>query len=512
MRLYFQSWRRWIGPVVLAAVAMALRVAYYDRDYVHADEPITVEVVGHMRSSGDWDTNWAKANLEKGLRYDQYNFSSHLRATFVFYRLIKLVPGLESWRSQDRGFWVYRMFSVLLATAVVLQTWWLARRMAGPRTGLAAGALVAVAPILVQDAHYSRPEAFLTMIMMAAAEVSLPSGQYRAWRVFAGALLVGLAVACKVSMLALVWLPLVPLLTAERIGWPKRWLVALGLVAVGLVAGFALGAPGALANPAAFRHGVEYLARQYAGLHPPHSNVDGGMVAGMLAGYFTATLGWVVIAAGGVGTVALCVRRSWAEAAVTAGPVALFVGYFCTRSVFFERNLSHVVPLFCVLAAVGLAVFGGWMSRRWRWSPVLVFALLFAGALIRPSEMSVRLVATEFSRRNAAERLEMDERVRAAHPGLGWRDALIMNEGPLDDLRGYFAAGGAAVLVRVVDYHDEWSARYGSQLPVQFEAKLVGARPSTFTDVPGCTLHTYGGWTDRYYLVTGVRKNTAGMK
>lgn len=497
---------------MLLAVAFGLRVAFYDEGYVHVDEPITVEVVGHMRSSGDWDTNWAKANLAPGLRYDQYNFSSHLRATFAFYRLVKLVPGLEAWRSRDGGFWVYRFFSVLLATAAVAQTWWLARRIAGARVGMAAGALAAVVPGLVQDAHYSRPEAFLTVVMMAAAVVCLPAGRYRAWRVFVGALFVGLAVACKVSMLALVWLPLGPLLVAERVGWRGRWAAAMGLTVAGLAAGFALGAPGALANPTAFRHGIEYLARQYAGLHPPHSHLDGGVVAGMLAGYYAATLGWLMLAAGSVGAMVLIRRRRWAEVAVIAGPVTLFAGYFCTRSVFFERNLSHVVPLFCVLAAIGLAATGGWIARRWQWSPALTLAGLLAATLWRPTELAVRLVATEFSGRNAAERMQMDERVRAAHPGLAWRDALIMNDSPLDDLRVHFAGGGAPVLVRVVDYHDEWSARYGYQLPVEFDTRLLGTRPSTFADVPGCTLHTYGGWTDRYYLVTGVRKDPAGMK
>jgi hypothetical protein len=384
--------------------------------------------------------------------------------------------------------------------------------MVGPRIGLTAGALAAVVPGLVQDAHYARPEAFLTMIMMAAAGVCLPAGRYRAWRVLVGGLLVGLAVACKISMLALVWLPLVPLLVAERAGWPRRGLSALALTVAGLGAGFALGAPGALANPAAFRHGVEYLARQYAGLHPPHSHVDGGMVAGMVAAYYTATLGWLVVAAGGVGTVVLVARRRWAEAAITAGPVGLFAGYFCTRSVFFERNLSHVVPLFCVLAAIGLAATGAWIARRWRWPLGFGCAALLAVAMFRPTELSVRLVTTEFSGRNTTERLAMDESVRAAHPGLGWRDALIMTELPLEALRSYFVTGGSPVLVRVVDYHDEWSARYGARLPVQFEAKLVGSRPSVFADVPGCTLHTYGGWSDRYYLVTGVREKAPGMK
>ena len=155
-RANLPRWRTWLGPALVVLAAFVLRAAYYDAGYGHPDETITVEVVGQMRRSGDWDTNWAKAPaLEPALRYDQYNFSSHLYGTFFFYRAVKWVPGLEAWRSRDQGFWVYRFFSVLLATAAVAQAWWLARRLTDARTALAAASLVAVLPLLVQDAHYA---------------------------------------------------------------------------------------------------------------------------------------------------------------------------------------------------------------------------------------------------------------------------------------------------------------------------------------------------------------------
>ena len=95
--------------IVLAG--WAVRAAYHTENYGHPDETITTEVVGYMRRSGDWDTNWAKANLEPTLKYDQYNFSSHLYGTFFFYRAVKLVPGLERWRSAEGGRWVSRCCS-----------------------------------------------------------------------------------------------------------------------------------------------------------------------------------------------------------------------------------------------------------------------------------------------------------------------------------------------------------------------------------------------------------------
>lgn len=504
---------RWLAPVLVVLVGLILRVAHVDRNYGHPDETITVEVVGHMRSSGDWDTNWAKApGLESSFRYDQYNFSSYIYGTFFFYRAAKWVPGLEAWRARDQGFWVYRMFSALLATVVVAQAWWLARRLAGARAGLAAGALVAVVPLLVQDAHYIRPEAFVTVLTMAAVMLSLPLAT-KGWanlRLLAASVALGLAIASKVSMLALVWLPLVPVIAAvisERKWAFRRLGVSLGLGAVGVCAGFAMGAPGAVANPGAFWRGIEYLTAQYAGLHPPHSRFEGGFVAPVLGGYFWSVLGAGMIAAGLVGSVGLAARKRWLELTMLAGPVVLFVVYFSTRTVFFERNLSHVVPLFCALTAVGLIEAGNWLARRTGVKAVYLTAGLLALVLYRPAELSSRLVWLEFSGRYAATVAEVDEAIRAAHPGLKWHVEALLNLGPAEALAEHFSQGGGALLLREIDYHDEWCAQFRPLLTQQFKVKLLATVPSIFSDVPGCSLHVYNSWTSRYFLVEGLRKS-----
>ncbi len=506
------KWRYWWAPLLVVLVGMVLRVAHSDESYGHPDETITVEVVGHMRSSGDWDSNWAKApGLESSFRYDQYNFSSYIYGTFFFYRAAKWVPGLEAWRSKDQGFWVYRMFSALLATVVVAQAWWLARRLAGARAGLAAGALAAVVPLLVQDAHYIRPEAFVTVLTMAAVLWSLPLAM-KGWanlRLLAASVALGLAIASKVSMLALVWLPLVPVLVeviVERKWAFRRLGVALSLGALGVCTGFVIGAPGAVANPGAFWRGIEHLTAQYAGLHPPHSRFEGGFVAPMLGGYFWSVLGAGMVVAGLVGTVVLAARKRWLEWALLAGPVLLFVGYFSTRTVFFERNLSHVVPLFCVLAAFGLIEAGNWVAGRTGTKANYVTAGLLALVLYRPAELSSRLVWLEFSGRNAAAAAEIDQAIRAAHPGLKWHDEAMLNPGPTEALAEYFSKGGAPVLFREIDYHDEWCAQFGPLLTEQFNVRLLATLPSIFPDVPGCTLHTYNSWTSRYFLVEGLKK------
>ncbi len=496
------AWWCALGAVML--LGLGLRVAHYHEGYGHPDEAITVEVVGHMRSSGDWDTNWAKApNLEAGLRYDQYNFSSHLFATFGFYRLVKVLPGTAGWRAEREGFWVYRFFSVLLATAVVWQTMRLAERVGGRAVALGAGVLVAGAVLLVQDAHFSRPEAFVTALTLAAVALSWPRERGAPAAILGAAGVLGVLVACKISMLALAWLPLVPWWAAWRAGRVRGWLLA-ALPVAGLV-GFAAGAPGALAHPQVWWHGLQHLMVQYAGLHPPHSHMDGGPVADMMAAYFGATLGWPLLLAAGGGVVVLAVRRRWAELGLLAGPVVLFAGYFATRSVFFERNLSHVVPLLLILAAVGAVAAARWFATRVRVAESVAVAVL-VGALVLPSvRLTWRLVQVEFSGEGPRRRGEAEEALRARHPVGKWHDVSLLNDGPLGELTQHFQAGKGPVLLRVTDYNDEWTAFSLRLLDARFEAKTIADASGSFPGLPTCTLLTYHSPRLRYFLVTAAR-------
>jgi hypothetical protein len=316
-------------------------------------------------------------------------------------------------------------------------------------------------------------------------------------------------VACKVSMLALLWLPLAPAvaaMTANRgaAGESRVGLAVFATVA-GVALGFALGAPGAVLHPQAFRRGVEFLTAQYAGLHPPYSHVNGGSMWDVVAGYFRATLGWPALAAGAAGLGILIVRRRWSDTAVVAGPVVLFVGYFATKPVFFERNLSHVLPLFCVLAGLGAGGAAQWAASRLH-GPTVWFAVLLGVVIVaKPAELTRRLVWLEFSGRGYLQHTEFETKIRADYPKAeGWTSEL-MNGEPLDRLTAHFHGGGGPILLRMIDYCDEWSAREGQVLSERFDAELVGRCESDFADVPGCTLHTYNSWTDRYYLVRGVK-------
>lgn len=470
----------------------------------HNDEQITVEVLRHMRQSGDWDVNWAKARLPPDMHYDQYSFSSHLYATFFFYRLVKVIPGTERWRGASDGFLVYRFLSALLATIAIGQTIRLGWIAGGWAVALGAGALVAVAVVLVQDAHYIRPEPFTVVLTLAAMALAWPSEALRPSRILGAAFVVGLLIACKVSMLLLAWVPLVPMVAAHRADIMRsRWLwVACPLA---LLAGFAAGAPTAVMHPRAFLHGVGHLMTQYAEVHPPFSHTDGRPVADLLARYWTSIFGWPAIACFGAGVTSLLWRRRWVDVLLLAGPVLVFGGYFATRAVFFERNMSHVVPLFAIIAGCGAMELSRFIAAQLRVPASVVVVGLSILVSVRSGTLGYRFVFLEYSGVALARKSAFEDTLRARYPTAEFRSALLLSEVPLNRLADRLRANAQPVLLRVADYGDDWTASLLPAFKERFFTEEIGVFPGTFPDLPLCTLLTYHSAVERYFLVRGLR-------
>ena len=493
----------WLLAALIILTGFLFRGAYYYGYYWVPDEEITMRVVGHMRQSGDWDTNWAKADLPANLRYDQYNFSGHLYATYFFYRFVKLLPGLEEWRSREEGVAVYRLFSVALATFAIWQSLQIGRRAGGWVAGLAAAALTAVASQLVQDGHYIRPEAFTTVLTLGVVALCWPRPSVSPRRIVGAGFLIGVLIATKISMLLLVWLPLVPLVAAEC-RRQARWIL-LGLVPCAVVIGFGLGAPGALFHPERFLSGVSHLSVQYAGVHPPHSHLAAGAVGDILARFYVSTLGWPLLACALVGAVTLVARRRWAEVALLVGPVLVFAGYFATRSVFFERNVSHVLPLVFILSALGIVALAKFCRNKMRGSMPMWAMIVLAVLLVRPVRLSWALVEGEMSQRGMLQRGQLEDGLKARYATAKWETLEPLVPSDLAPLAAHFAARGGPVLLRVADSHDEWAADMLARLVRQFEAQHLGDSAGLFPGVPVSTLVVYHSPESHYFLVTGLR-------
>lgn len=72
--------------------------------------------------------------------------------------------------------WMYRVPSLLAAIAIVLATWRIGLSMFDPRAALLAGALIAVAPLFVWEAHQARADMVMVLFTLLA--------QWALWRIW----------------------------------------------------------------------------------------------------------------------------------------------------------------------------------------------------------------------------------------------------------------------------------------------------------------------------------------
>lgn len=489
----------WVLAVLIVLAGGWLRWAYHELDYRYPDEAIASAVVGRMRQTGDWDTNWIKAEVPSEMREDQYNFSSYHYAVFLAYRAAKLVPVLDGWRSQHQGFVLYRFVSVACAIAALIGVMVLGGLAGGRLAALFAGLAAMAAVLLVQDAHYVRPESFMTLLMVGVVALAWPSPHRNLRRLLVAGGLTGLLLACKVSLVLVAW---VPLWAAWCHGASGGQRIRFGvLTAAAVFAGFALGAPGAVLQPEKFLHGVRYLTQQYARGHPPHGHIWGARVWDLEVNYVWVTVGGAILALALAGALSLWRRGQTEALALLALPPVILGGYFGTQAVFFERNLSPVLPLLLVLAGIGAATIVMPWAPRWRWPVGVGVAVVM---LLGPWQVTRPLVFEELSIRGAQERAALDERMRSRWPGALWMEDAIVGAGVIARLEEHFRASGQPVLLRATDYHDEWSDHTRGQLEGKFILERLEVRPSSFPQVPVCTLLTYHSARATYYRITGV--------
>jgi 4-amino-4-deoxy-L-arabinose transferase-like glycosyltransferase len=488
---------RCAGLIAIVGLAWLLRLLYLGQDYSHPDEPIAVRVVRYMHQSGDWDTNWRKAELPPMFKYDQYNFSSYLYAALLF---AEAVGSFEVW--------TLRLFSAIcagLTVFVLALVAWKSRRVLILFT---ATLLTALAPILVQDAHYARPEAFTALLTMLVVWLCWPRETAPVWRALLAALLVGVVCACKVSQVFFAWMPLLPLVDAWGKSGPRRgWRLALGIAGVGLMlcVGFVATVPGVVRHPDVWLHGLAVLKQQYSSFHPGQSHPGGTPVGDLLFRYFGATLGWTTMALFLLGGLAQLRRRAWHTLLLVWLPVLVFFAYFAIGPVFFERNLSHVIPLYLLGAGYGTAALYAcaerWLTDR-RLTLRLVVGLLLVAQAAAPAHWSRRLVFRVFSRDDARARADYGAQVAAAHPTPAAVEAYLACL-YTDEIDQAVHAGRVPVRVCLWDIGDETSAANLRRFLATYNATPIGYFRGAFSRLPPCTLQAYGSWMQHYYLARG---------
>jgi len=483
-----------IGPLfwlaMILALAAALRLSALGFDYGHPDEVIAVKVPESLMERGSLDTNWKHADLPADFKLPQYNFSGYLLAMTG-----ALV--LKDWWPGDAGNsdlqWL-RGLSALMGIACVFMTFALGRRMFGPLAGLLAALLVAVNPLLLQDSLYARPETFVTLLTLAFLWLLVTPQTPSPGQAFAAACVAGLLVATKVSMLFLLPLLLLAMEPFDAARPAAAWRDRLAeawrhgrWLALGAGLGFLAGAPAAAANLADFFEGVFFLHRQYSSGHWPYGVHDGHAGERFLhaAGYFTATTGALFLLAA-AGAVATAARRQHRHLAVFV--IASFTAIqFAVYPAFFERNFSHVLPVFAIFAVHGAVVLAGAAARRTTLRAVLLAALLLTA--LAPSfktSAALRWKALPDKKRAAIQHVQTwygaDPNVRIVKPG--WSRSI-------NDVRGTFGGWCGALLLEMPTPEDPHSLAVIRELQERDRFRQVAHIPSVFAGIPTSTLHTY---------------------
>jgi hypothetical protein len=491
---------RWAaaGLLLLLLLAAALRIGSLRFDYHHPDEIISVKVAERMVDAGTLDTNWRHADLPIHFKQPQYNFSGYLLGAAAVLQVRQWWPVAEP---APPGDWL-RAWSAVLGVVVVGLTFAVGRLFFGTATGLVAAVCACFFPLLYQDSLYARPETWVTALTLGAVGLlAAPRPVFRGAHLLA-AFLMGLLVATKVSMallLPLLLLALRPPAPAAslrawgppdpRPRWARAWDRARWLP-LALLAGFVAGAPHALANLDDYFAGIEFLRHQYNEGHWPHG-IEGtgyGPVVRIdhAKRYFEATSGWLPALSFAGAAIALARRqlRPLAAFAVALATALQFSAY----PTFFERNLSHVVPLLLIFSAYGVVAPCALAAR----TPALRAALT-AAILLLVLQPALRTTATlrfeelpdKPGKRLAALRASLRAQlgveampVRWRHEPEAVRQAMLLRcDGP--------------VLVELMHPDDLRSQQLLHVLDVQDNLRPVARLPSLFAHVPTSTLHTY---------------------
>jgi hypothetical protein len=241
-----QQGLRWDVVVLIAAccAAAALRfvgIAHGLRHLPHSDEQVFVENVVQMVATGDWD----------------HRFYTYPGLFFYFLGSGIALLGPQRWHGSD-AYLLARAMVAAVGTLNVLVAYFVGRRLVGRWAGLAAAALLAVAPVSVETAHWVRPDVLLQGLGLLAALAVTRIGASVKGDAATGAL-VGTAAAAKFT--GLLFVPSYVL---------ARWLAPgrrrlLGFCAAGLVAVLVLLAttPFAVLHADQYRSGPVRQLQQY---------------------------------------------------------------------------------------------------------------------------------------------------------------------------------------------------------------------------------------------------------
>ena len=406
--------------------------------------------------------------------------------------------GLEAaYRGDPTLFYLLgRLTTALFGVATVLVLYWLGRMVSGTASGLLAAGFLSISFLHVRDAHFAVPDIVMPALVIVALALAVSGLRTKKRRhIYLAALAGGLAVATKWTGLPVVLVVLLASIFVEqeqlRAG---RLLIKTVLFTVLLLAaGFALGSPQILYNPAPYVR--EALNQMGAGQEGGFEIWQVDTLPGWL--FYIKTLlygvGAVLVTLGCAGAIRRTIMalrdRDPTSVLLLLFPATYYLVMGTTRH-YFARYALPLIPFVALFAAEILVVILAAIGAERRKLLVGLAVVLILSAIVQPLAYCIRhdLLLSREDTRTIAKRWIEANLPEGASIALDWQvhgPPLSTEETPMPDSDSVYEVtlvGGSGLADRPLAWYREQgfdyliASSFLYSIPVVDEGRNAGRR------------------------------------
>lgn len=373
------------GVLVIAVVVRLIGVGWGLPLVYHPDEPLFVGKVLEMMQTGDFNPRYfiypslflylllpaAILTFAQGATKGQFSSVADLFAG----RMMTTGTGTTEIPSL---YLLGRLEMTLFGMLTIYLVYRLGREIADWRTGILAALLLSLSPIHIIASHYYRPDALVTLLVVASAYAAVRVFTTGSWAGYVAAgMLAGLAAASQyngIVVLAVLWVA--HLLRTRTLAHAGLW-VGTAVAALG----FLIGMPFALFDMPTWLDDLAWQLRHYYVVGHAGAEAEGPVsqtlwYLGKLVEY-TGALPLLAV----VGLVVDVIRRRWTSVIIATFPTVYFFLMIRPR-VHTIMMLTPMLPFLALLGARGFLVL--WARRPKHAVPrsVVAIGLLLALLLV----------------------------------------------------------------------------------------------------------------------------------
>lgn len=479
-----------ISIIVLLLLGLILVHNFLHSDqshYSNPDEIIVVEVVKNLNKNTSLDANWALADLPAYFKYDQYNFTSYIYFVYLAQKIASVVDADVF--TDDNAYKFTRSLSAISFSLMIFVVFILAKKFMPTGYAFLASVITLFSIQLQQDALYARPESFFSLLVIIICLLLTRTSQRPKLIYSLVGFILGILLACKISALFLgPFIAILLIIQYKHSLLTREPLMIASLLGGATLLGFIIGNPYIIFNFDGWVNGVMYLLGQYSSAHLPHGLHDAS-VFGRIQHSFTylfSTNG-IILAFFIVGTIYALVKKNFLLC-LFCTMVILHVIYFSIKPVFFERNISHLIPLLYIIAVFGIASTTSLIhAKKTRIALVLV---LSSASLFIPIKNITLLKTSITPHLEAHNFVKIRDQLRASYSSESIFFGYLLSSSEIDSLLRK-AKSSHSLLYEINDPGDIYTQKNIEELLQAGYFSIAWRHEGIFSEFPASTLQTY---------------------